>query len=393
MTCSNIFINEDFFDEISTDEIINSDVEMNQQPKTNYNHNIRIHTSGIETINSPKDIQLALNNYIKKLSIVLNTIKSVEEFSEPRFCILDKTQQKTIFFELEEIPKMHENYMFRFSTVLICIDIRCNFKNINNLNKFLHSILISIQSHYNNLRLHTVSMDIDQFTDFQQYHYIDTYSYRKKKGSEFIRKMTSVVSAMIPSEYKPIEQMFRFYHTGYYDRIVEMIRGRYGKSICICDLDNPPYPVGDIISNITRLYKPGFISSKEGTMEFHRDTYEAYYDFMSPEKDGDKINEICNDAISQMIKENSKYKIYLVRGNGGPGAIVYIFENTYAYNDVEYIVAVSYEFNAPLASYSIFQSDIDKIREELIDGMGYSEEQVKKWFMDIDMRDEYFFKK
>lgn len=393
MNCSNIFINEDFFDEISTDDIINSDVEMTQQPKINYNHNIRIHTSGTETTNSPKDIQLVLNNYIKKLSIVLNTIKSVEEFSEPRFCILDKKEQKMVFFELEEISEMYENYMFRYSTVLICIDIRCNFKNIHNLNKFLQSILISIQSHYNGLRLHTVSMDIDQFTDFQQYHYIDTYSYRKKEGSEFIRKITSVVSAMIPSEYKPIEQMFKFYHIGYYDRIVEMIRGRYGKSVCICDLDNPPYPVGDIISNITRLYKPGFISSKEGTMEFHRDTHEAYYDFMSPEKDGDKINEICNDAISQMIKENSKYKIYLVRGNGGPGGIVYIFENTYAYKDVEYILAVSYEFNAPLASYSIAQSDMDKIREELIDGMGYSEEQVKKWFMNIDMRDDYFFKK
>ena len=161
MNYPNRFINEDFLDEIATDEIINSDVEMELQPKTNYNHNIRIHTSGIETINSPKDIQLALNNYIKKLSIVLNTIKSVEEFSEPRFYILDKTQQKTIFFELEEIPEMYENNMFRYSTVLICIDIRCNFKNIHNLNKFLHSILISIQSHYNNLRLHTVSMDID----------------------------------------------------------------------------------------------------------------------------------------------------------------------------------------------------------------------------------------
>lgn len=393
MNCSNIFINEDFFDEISTDDIINSDVEMTQQPKINYNHNIRIHTSGIDTANSPKDNQLVLNNYIKKLSIVLNTIKSVEDFSEPRFCIIDKKQQKMIFFELEEIPEMYENNMFRYSTVLICIDIRCNFKNIHNLNKFLHSILISIQSHYNGLRLHTVSIDVDQFTDFQQYHFIDTHSYRKKEGSEFVRKMISVVSAMIPSEHKPIEQMFKFYHTGYYDKIVEMIRGRYGKSVCICDLDNPPYPVGDIISNITRLYKPDFISGKEGTMEFHKDTNEAYYDFMSPEKDGDKINEICNDAISQMIKENSKYKIYLVRGNGGPGAIVFIFENTYAYKDVEYIVAASYEFNAPLASYSIFQNDIDKIREELIDGMGYSEEQVKKWFMDIEMLDEYFFKK
>ena len=80
MNYPNIIINEDFFDEISTDEIINSDVEMNQ-PKINYRHNIRIHTSGIETTNSPKDIQLVLNNYIKKLSIVLNTIKSVEEFS------------------------------------------------------------------------------------------------------------------------------------------------------------------------------------------------------------------------------------------------------------------------------------------------------------------------
>lgn len=205
--------------------------------------------------------------------------------------------------------------------------------------------------------------------------------------------MTSVVSAMIPSEHKPIEQMFKFYHTGYYDRIVEMIRGRFGKSVCICDLDNPPYQVGDIISNITRLYKPGFISSKEGTIEFHRDTNEAYYDFMFPEKDGNKINEICNDAISHMIKENSKYKIYLVHGNGGPGAIVFIFENTYAYKDVEYIVTVSYEFEAPLASYSIAQSDMDKIREELIDEMGYSEEQVKKWFIYVDMRDDYFFKK
>ena len=128
MNYPNIFINEDFFDEISTDAIINSDVEMNLQPKTNYNHNIRIHTSGIETINSPKDIQLALNNYIKKLSIVLNTIKSVEEFSEPRFYILDKTKQKTIFFELEEIPEMYKNDMFRYSKVMIYVDIQCNFK-------------------------------------------------------------------------------------------------------------------------------------------------------------------------------------------------------------------------------------------------------------------------
>lgn len=393
MDYPNIFINEDFFDEISTDEIISSDVEMDLQPKTNYNHNIRIHTGGIETTNSPKDIQLLLNNYIKKLSIVLNTIISVEDFSEPKFCVLDIKQQKMIFFELEEIPKIYENNMFRYSTVLICVNIRCNFKNIRNLNKFLHLILISIQSRYNSLRLHTVSIDINQFADFQQYHYIDTYSYRKKEGSDFVKKMTSVVSAMIPSEHKPIEQMFKFYHTGYYDKIVEMISGRYGKSVCICDLDNPPYPVGDIISNITRLYKPGFIDSKEGTMEFHRDTNEAYYDFMSPEKDGDKINEICNDAISQMIKENSKYKIYLVHGNGGPGAIVFIFENTYAYKDVEYIVTVSYEFEAPLASYSISQSDMDKIREELVDEMSYSEEQVKKWFMDVNMRDDYFFKK
>lgn len=393
MNYPNIFINEDFFDEISTDEIINSDVEMDLQPKTNYNHNIRIHTSGIETANSPKDIQFLLNNYIKKLSIVLNTIKSVEDFSEPRFCILNTKEQKLTFFELEDIPEMYETHIFKYTTVMIYIDIDCNFKNVHNLDKFLHSILISIQSRYKGLRLCTISIDIDQLSNFQQQHYIDTYSYRKREGSEFIRKMTSVVSAMIPSEHKPIEQMFRFYHTGYYDRIVEMIRGRYGKSVCICDLDNPPYLVGDIISNITRLYKPGFISSKEGTMEFHRDTNEAYYDFMSPVKDGDKINEICNDAISQMIKENSKYKIYLVRGNGGPGAIVYIFENTYAYKDVEYIVAVSYEFEAPLASYSIVQSDMDKIREELIDEMGYSKEQVKKWFMNVDMRDDYFFKK
>ena len=149
----------------------------------------------------------------------------------------------------------------------------------------------------------------------------------------------------------------------------------------------------DIISNITRLYKPGFIDSKEGTMEFNKDTNEASYDFMAREKDSDKINEICNNAISQMIKESSKYQIYLVHGNGGPGAIVYIFENTYAYKDVEYIVTVSYEFEAPIASYSISQSDMAKIREELVDEMGYPEEQVKKWFLDVGMRDNYFFKK
>lgn len=249
-----------------------------------------------------------------------------------------------------------------------------------------------MQSSYKGLRLCTILIDIDQLSDFQHHHYIDTYSYRKKEGSEFIRKMTSVVSAMIPSEHKPIEQMFKFYHTGYYDRIVEMIRGRCGESVCICDLDNPPYPVGDIIYNTTRLYKPGFIDIKEGTMQFNRDTGEATYDFMAPEKDSDKINEICNDAISQMIKENSKYKIYLVHGIGGPGAIVYIFENTYAYKDVEYIVTVSYEFEAPIASYSISQSDMDKIREELVDEMGFSEEQVKKWFMDVNMRADYFKK-
>ena len=94
MNCSSIFINEDFFDKISTDDIINSDVEMTQQPKINYNHNIRIHIDGIETTNSPKDIQFLLNNYIKKLSIVLNAIKSVEEFSELRFCILDKKNKR-----------------------------------------------------------------------------------------------------------------------------------------------------------------------------------------------------------------------------------------------------------------------------------------------------------
>ena len=127
-------------------------------------------------------------------------------------------------------------------------------------------------------------------------------------------------------------------------------------------------------------------------MEFHRDTEEAYYDFMAPEKDGNKIYEICNDAISQMIKENSKYQIYLVHGNGAPRAIVYIFENTYAYKDVEYIVTVSYEFEAPIASYSISQSDMDKIREELVDEMGFSEEQVKKWFIDVNMRSNYFLK-
>ena len=154
MTCpniSNIFINEDFFDEISTDEIINSDVETNQ-PKTNYNHNIKIHTSDIETANSPKDIQLLLNNYIKKLSIVLNIIKSVEDFSKPRFCIFNTKQQKINFFGMEDIPEMYENSIFRSTTtVMIYVDIQCNFKNIHNLDKFLHSILISIQSCYKGL--------------------------------------------------------------------------------------------------------------------------------------------------------------------------------------------------------------------------------------------------
>lgn len=390
---SKIFINEDFFDEISTDEIINSDVEMTQQPKTNYNHNIKIHTSGTEIANSPEDIQSLLNNYIKKLSIVLNNIHSIEDFSEPRFCILNTKEQKLNFFGLEDIPEMYENRIFIYSTVMIYVDIRYNFKNIHNLNKFLYLILISIESRYKGLKLCTMAIDIDQSSDFlQQQHYIDTYSYRNKQRKEFIRKMSSVVSALIPSENKPIEQIFKFYHVGYYDRIVEMIRGRYGKSVRVCDLDNPPYPVGDIISNTTRIYKPGFIDSKDGTMEFHRDTNETYHDFMAPEKDGNKIYEICNDAISQMIKENSKYQIYLVHGNGGPGGIVFIFENTYAYKDVEYIVTVSYEFEAPVASYSIRQSDMDKIREELVDEMGYSEEQVKKWFMDVNMRSDYFLK-
>ena len=47
---------------------------------------------------------------------------------------------------------------------------------------------------------------------------------------------------------------------------------------------------------------------------------------MAPGKDENKIYEICNNAISQMIKENSKYQIYLVHGNGDSGGIVYIFE-------------------------------------------------------------------
>ena len=82
MNYPNIFINEDFFDEISTDEIINSDVETTIQPKRNYNHSIKIHTSAADfnAANSPKDIQLLFKNYIKKLSFVLNVIKSVENF-------------------------------------------------------------------------------------------------------------------------------------------------------------------------------------------------------------------------------------------------------------------------------------------------------------------------
>ena len=35
---------------------------------------------------------------------------------------------------------------------------------------------------------------------------------------------------------------------------------------------------------------------------------------------------------------------------------------------------------------------MDKIREELVDEMGYSEEQVKKWVIDVNMRSNYFFK-
>lgn len=395
MSHSNIshnIINEDFFDEIKADEIIDSDVEKSPSQK-NFNHNVKIHTSGIEIADSPKVIQSLLVNYIKKLSIVLNAIKSVNDFSEPRFCILNTKEQQIVFFGLEDIPEMYKKNIFRLSTVMIYIDIQCDFKSIRDLNKFLHSILISIESRYKNSRLCVMSIDIDHPLGFQQQHYIDTFSYRKKKGDNFIKKMTSVISALIPSEYKPMEQMFKFYHIGCYDKIVEMIRGRYGKSVLVADLNIPPYPVDDIISNTTRLYKPGFIDSKNGTMEFHRDTNEVYYDFMSPEKDGDKICEICNNAISQMIKENSKYQIHLIHGNGGPGAILFIFENTYSYKDVEYIVTVSYEFEAPIASYTIAQSDMEKIRTELIDEMGYSEEQVKKWFMSVNMHDEYFFKK
>ena len=80
-------INEDFFDEIEADEIIDSDVEESPSQK-DFNHNIKIHTSGIEIADSPKDIQFLLNNYIKKLSIVLNAIKSIEDFSELKFCII-----------------------------------------------------------------------------------------------------------------------------------------------------------------------------------------------------------------------------------------------------------------------------------------------------------------
>lgn len=388
----NNIINEDFFDEIKADEIIDSDVEESPSQK-DFNHNIKIHTSGIEIADHPKVIQSLLINYIKKLSIVLNAIKSVKNFSEPRFCILNPKEQKIVFFRLEEIPEMYKNKMLRLSTVMIYIEIQCDFKSIRVLNKFLHSILISIESHYKNSRLCTMSIDIDHPSGFQQQHYIDTFSYRKKQGDDFVKKMTSIISALIPSEYKPIEQMFKFYHIGCYDKIVEMIRGRFGKSVLVADLNIPPYPVGDIISNTTRLYKLGFITNKNGTMEFHRDTNEVYYDFMSPEKDADKICEIYNNAISQMIKENSKYQIHLVHGNGGPGAILFIFENTYSYKDVEYIVTVSYEFEAPIASYTISQSDMEKIRTELTDEMEYSEEQVKEWFMNINMHDDYFFKK
>lgn len=390
---SNNIINEDFFDEIETDDIIDSDVEELSSQK-DFNHTINIKIAGVDLINSAEILQSLLINYIKKVKFVLNVIKSIKDYSEPEFYIIK--EQDRILFELKDIPSMYKNdsrKLFKLYSVAICINILSDFKNIRQIDKSLHSILISIESNHTNAKLYTIGMSIDKTGLNVHNHYINKYTYQKKEGDYFIIQMSSVVSAMIPSEYKPIEQMFKFYHIGYYDRIVEMIRGRFGKSVRVCDLDNPPYPVGDIISNTTRLYKPGFIDSREGTMEFHRDTNETYYDFMAPEKDGNKIYEICNDAVSQMIKENSKYQIYLVHGNGGPGGIVFIFENTYAYKDVEYIVTVSYEFEAPIASYSISQSDMDKIREELVDEMGFSEGQVMKWFMDVHMLDEHFFKK
>ena len=174
-----MFINEDFFDDINTEQISTDDVEDISSSSVDLS---LYKTTLTVTIVKPNNIKLEdLKTCIKRLSYILSASSMIREISEP--CIKgNKTLSKNSSLSYEEAYKLDECYIY--FGIRLSVNSLTKFYNLLNFifNKLIPNILSPV-------RIFKIEI-IDSSTTVPYLYFSKTdFSYNRREG-DFISRIT-----------------------------------------------------------------------------------------------------------------------------------------------------------------------------------------------------------
>ena len=185
-----MFINEDFFDDINTEQISTDDVEDISSSSVDLSLYKTILTVTIIKPNNIKPNLEDLKTCIKRLSYILSASSMIREISEP--CIKGmKTFSKNSSLSYEEAYKLDECYIY--------FGIRLS---VNSLTKFYNLLNFIFNKLISNTLSHVIIIDfIDKSTTVPYLYFLNTdFSYNRRE-EDFIKRMSAFCDQYLRTEF------------------------------------------------------------------------------------------------------------------------------------------------------------------------------------------------
>ena len=183
-----MFINEDFFDDINTEQISTDDVEDISSSSVDLSlYKTTLSVSIVKPNNiKPED----LKTYIKRLSYILSASSMTREISEP-YIKVENILSKNSFLSNEDTYKLDECYIY--------FGIRLS---VNSLTKFYNLLNFIFNKLISNALSHVIIIDfIDKSTTVPYLYFLNTdFSYNRRE-EDFIKRMSAFCKQYLRTEF------------------------------------------------------------------------------------------------------------------------------------------------------------------------------------------------
>lgn len=385
-------INEDFFDDVDTNEIVDTEIEDNINDINNANYTHYFHIYFNIPIMCGRDYEKYVKQYTSRITTAIqitNRIFSLFsaiidcssiEISKDRLPMCDK-EVKMGDYSIKYSSSIHSRkhahgLAFNPDGIIINIKAVCNFRTARQIERFFDLFFNKISESKTWIGVGSIIIEKLNF-DINKY---------KSKLKEPISIFNSVewnrkdwrqkrydIAQMLDVLAKPgvYGQFLHKYKTDDADII---IKSKRGAEVHLCEEDNVyinPVRVQNII-----FYETGIgaeaVSCKYDFDNKHvtETTYIADY------LDGINLDDMCTKAVQQVTSRKSVFDMYVIKFDnytiGGKShiGIYFIFRDTFVYKDKEYILT--------FYSESLDYTDIEGSAYclNMMKSAGYSEENA-----------------